>query len=46
MTLASSTSSALAFNSQPDPPVAVAQGIKEKVHLPIYDSLTAEPAGR
>jgi hypothetical protein len=46
MTLVSSASSALAFNPQPDPPVTVAQGIKEKVHLPIYDSITVEPGGR
>jgi hypothetical protein len=29
--------SALAFNPQPDPPAQA--GIKEKVHLPIYDAL-------
>ena len=35
--LLGSTSSALAFDPQPDPPRTL--GIREKVHLPIYDSI-------
>jgi hypothetical protein len=35
--LASGVTSALAFNPQPDPPAQSL--IREKVHLPIYDSV-------
>ena len=44
LALASSASSALALNPQPDPPGY--QSIKEKVHLPIYDAIYAQPTGR
>jgi hypothetical protein len=44
LALASSASSALAFNPQPDPPAY--QSIKEKVHLPIYDAIQAQQIGR
>ena len=37
LALASGASSALAFDPQPDPPAV--RGIREKIHLPIYDSL-------
>jgi hypothetical protein len=42
--LGSGASSALAFDPQPDPPAR--QSIKEKVHLPIYDSVYIEQTGR
>jgi hypothetical protein len=40
MALASGASSALAFDPQPDPPAV--RGIREKVHIPIYDSVYTE----
>jgi hypothetical protein len=42
--LASGVTSALAFNPQPDPPRTTL--IREKVHLPIYDSLSVEQVAR
>jgi hypothetical protein len=42
--LASGATSALAFNPQPDPPATA--GIREKVHLPIYDPLSVEPVAK
>jgi hypothetical protein len=42
--LASGVTSALAFNPQPDPPRTTL--IREKVHLPIYDSLSVEQVVR
>ena len=40
--LASGVTSALAFNPQPDPPGR--SQIQEKIHLPIYDSISVEQA--
>ena len=40
--LGSGASSALAFDPQPEPPV---RGIREKVHLPIYDPIPVEGPG-
>jgi len=37
LAIASSLSSALAFDPQPDPPGSAS--IKEKVHIPIYDPI-------
>ena len=42
--LASGTNSALAFDPQPDPPRQL--GIREKLHLPIYDSISIEQPAR
>jgi hypothetical protein len=40
MALASGTTSVLALDPQPEPPRQL--GIREKVHLPIYDSISIE----
>jgi hypothetical protein len=37
MALASSASSAMAFNPQPDPPGLAS--VREKLHIPIYDAV-------
>jgi hypothetical protein len=42
--LASSASSALAFNPQPDPPRRLS--ISESIQLPSYDSISIETGGR
>jgi hypothetical protein len=42
--LTSGVTSALAFNPQPDPPGRSL--IQEKIHLPIYDSISVEQAVR
>jgi hypothetical protein len=44
MALGAGASSALAFDPQPDPPAV--RGIREKVHLPIYDPIPVEPLQR
>jgi hypothetical protein len=44
MALASGTTGALAFDRQPDPPGRL--GIREKVHLPIYDSISIDQPAR